>query len=124
MIPADASADPEQTPEFQKKLGAAGTPSRHVVKWHLSGFPLWDGIAASVWLNPSIVAEVQELFVGVNSQFGPGYGDVVSWTPGYEPGLGERKNEVVLRINVPKLEKQILDLIGSPQAPVSGRPLP
>ena len=124
MVPADPSTDTELTPEFLKKLEATGTPVGHVMKWHLSGFPLWDEIAASVWLDPSIITEKQDLFVDVNSQFGPGYGDVVSWTPGYEPGLGERKNEVVLRINVPKLEKQILDLIGSPQAPVSGHPLP
>ncbi|NVN10976.1 nucleoside hydrolase [Nguyenibacter vanlangensis] len=124
MVPADPSTDTELTPDLIKRLGAADTPVAHALRTRPAGFPLWDEIAALVWLDPSLIVKKTELFIDANSQFGPGYGDILSWTPGYEPGLGERKNIVVQKVDVPRLEAEMTTLVARPQPPVSGRPLP
>lgn len=77
-----------------------------------------------MWLDPSLITKKAELFIDVNAQFGAAYGDVLSWTPGYEPGLGEQKNTVVQKVDVPRLENLLKQLIDRPQNPVSGKPLP
>ncbi|MBS1093048.1 nucleoside hydrolase [Gluconobacter wancherniae] len=124
MVPSDPSTDTEFSPELVKRLGSGNTPVAHMVRQNKGGFPLWDEIAVAVWLDPSLITKKAELFIDVNAQFGAAYGDVLSWTPGYEPGLGEQKNTVVQKVDVPRLENLLKQLIDRPQNPVSGKPLP
>ncbi len=77
------------------------------------GFPLWDEIAAGVFLDPSITTSRRSLFVDYDTQFGPGYGDTLSWSAGYEPRLGEQRAEVVLTIDPVKLEALMVRAMGA-----------
>lgn len=124
MVPADPSTDTELTQAFLDRLGRSRTPVARSLKSRPAGFPLWDEIAAAVWLDPTLVKQKVDLFVDVNAQFGASYGDVISWSPGYEPGLGERKNVVVQSVDVPRLEALMEKLVAAPQPPASGRALP
>ncbi|WP_147093822.1 nucleoside hydrolase [Swaminathania salitolerans] len=124
MIPVDPSTDTELTPALLKRLSASATPVARALRTRPTGFPLWDEIAAGVWLDPGIVTRKTDLFIDVNTQFSGSYGDILSWTPGYEPGLGERRNIVVQKIDVKRLEDLMTQRVAAPQKPVSGRPLP
>ena len=75
------------------------------------GFPLWDEIAAAVVIDPGSVRTSQELYVDYNTQFGPGYGDTLSWREGYQPGLGEQKAQVVLAIDPARVEAALVDAV-------------
>ncbi len=81
------------------------------------GFPLWDETAAGAWLDPSLVTKRENLYVDYDTLFGPGYGDVVSWHEGYQPGLGEQKADVVQAIDVKGLEALMVRLIGKSAKP-------
>jgi purine nucleosidase len=67
-----------------------------------------------VWLDPSIVTQHKTLMVDVDTTFGPGYGDTLSWTPTDAPGLGEQPVDVVFDVDVPKFERMALDLLMAP----------
>ncbi|MFT4047727.1 MAG: hypothetical protein QM661_13685, partial [Solimonas sp.] len=54
------------------------------------------------------------LFIDVDTQFGPGYGDTLSWTPGYEPGLGEQRATVVREVDVAGVEQLLVALMSRP----------
>ena len=45
---------------------------------------------------------------------GAGYGNTLSWPAGKGPGLGERDVDVVLEVDVPKLENLVVDLLTRP----------
>ena len=77
------------------------------------GFPLWDEIAAGVWLDPTLVTDQQTLYVDYNSQFGPGYGDTLSWFAPYRPGLGEQPAAVIRTIDAARLEALMVRLMAN-----------
>ncbi|BAT18789.1 nucleoside hydrolase [Asaia bogorensis] len=124
MIPVDPSTDTELTPDLLKRLSRSDTPVSRSLKTREPGFPLWDEIAAAVWLNPGLITQKADLYVDVNTQFGPSYGDILSWSPGYQPGLGEGRTIVVQKIDVPRFEDLMDRLVAAPQPPLSGKPLP
>ncbi|MCQ8241557.1 nucleoside hydrolase [Rhizosaccharibacter radicis] len=119
MVPVDPSTQTELSPALLARLSAADTPVARALRGRPTGFPLWDEIAAAVWLDPSLIRRSHAAFVDTNTQFGPGYGDILSWTPGYEPGLGEQKEQVVEEVDVPRMEAMMQRLVARP---ASGAP--
>lgn len=113
VVPVDPSTATQLTPELQRRLAAAAgagapqTGSARLVASLPAGFPMWDEIAAAVLLDPTLVTHGDRLFVDYDTQFGPGYGDVLSWSAGYNPGLGEQSATVVRAIDVPRFEALI-----------------
>ena len=94
-------------------LAAVATPGvARLIDRMEPGFPLWDEIAAAVWLDPTIVTDRATLYVDYDTQFGPGYGDTLSWRAGYQPGLGERPAEVVRAIDPERLEALMVRAVG------------
>jgi len=124
MVPVDPSTDTEMSTDLVHTLGAGSTPVAQAMRSRAGGFPLWDEIAVAVWLDPTLITKSTNLFVDVNSQLGASYGDIVSWSPGYEPGLGENKNEIVEKVDVPRLEAMLKRIVDLPQPPSTGRPIP
>jgi inosine-uridine nucleoside N-ribohydrolase len=111
MVPVDPAAATELTPELIARISDADTLLAEKLAEAEPGFPLWDIIAAGVWLEPELITASEELFVDVNTMFGPSYGDMLSWSPGYEPGLGEQRQLAVLEIDVAALETLMVDLL-------------
>ncbi|KLD72656.1 nucleoside hydrolase, partial [Xanthomonas hyacinthi DSM 19077] len=85
---------------------------------------LWDELAVAVWLEPTLVVRADALCVDANTQFGAGYGDVLSWAPGYAPGLGEQRQAVVREVDVPRFERMLVRLSTRPAAPAVGVAVP
>jgi purine nucleosidase len=115
MVPADPSTATELTPELLNAMTRAGTPlAQSVKRFSETGFPLWDEIAAAVWLAPALVTRADELAVDVDTSFTAGYGNTLSWPAGGGPGLGERTATVVREIDVPKLERLMIERLTAP----------
>ena len=110
LSPIDPTTKTLFTPELIKRIATADTPVARYVSRHLEGFPMWDELAAAVWLDPSIVTRHETMAVGVDTGTdGAGYGNTLSWPAGKGPGLGERDADVVLDVDVPKLEQLVVD---------------
>ncbi len=112
LSPIDPTTTTLFKPELIKRIAAAGTPVARYVSRHLEGFPMWDELAAAVWLEPSIVTRHEAFAVGIDTNTdGAGYGNTLSWPAGKGPGLGERDIDVVFEVDVPKLERLVGDLL-------------
>jgi purine nucleosidase len=120
MVPVDPSTDTQLTADLLRRMSTANTPISKIMKTREAGFPLWDEIASAIWLDPSLIKKSSSLFVDVNTQFGAGYGDTLSWAPGYEPGLGEQRETVVLEVDVKGVEAMMVRLMTKP-TPSSAR---
>jgi inosine-uridine nucleoside N-ribohydrolase len=113
VVPVDPSTATQLTPKLLTRLTKAARPEvAKFISAQEAGFPLWDEIAAGVFLDPGIITSRRTLFVDYDTQFGPGYGDTLSWSAGYEPKLGEQRAEVVLAIDPAKLEALMVRAVG------------
>ncbi len=119
MVPVDPSTATELTPALRDRISAADTPVSGALASSETGFPLWDIIATGVWLQPGLIEQSEDAYVDINTQFGPSYGDMISWAPGYEPGLDEQRQQAVRTIDVPALESLMESLLTRP-IPTSG----
>jgi purine nucleosidase len=110
QVPVDPSTATLFTPEMIRAVAAADTPvARYVARW-VEGFPLWDEIAAAVWLDPALATLKTTLAVAVDTDpDGSAYGCTLSWGAGKGPGQGERDVEVVLAVDVPRLERLVVE---------------
>lgn len=109
IIPVDPSTSTQLTPRLLSKAAAAlPDPMGDVVANWPSGFPLWDEIAAAVFIDPSLITDSEVLHVDYNTTFGPSYGDTLSWHAPYAPGLGEQPAIVIKAVDPKKLERLLL----------------
>ena len=114
VIPADPSTATELTPALKARLAQVAAPGvARFVAALPPGFPLWDEIAAGVWLDPALVRDRATLFVDYDTVFGPGYGDMLSWHAGYQPGLGEQPADIVRAVDVTGLEAMMVRLLAA-----------
>lgn len=114
-VPVDPSTATELTPELLRALSKTDTPlARAYRRFNETGFPLWDEIALAVWLDPKLIARSDQLDVDVDLSFTAGYGNTLSWAAGHGPGLGERPNLVVREVDVPAMERLMIDLLNRP----------
>lgn len=115
VIPTDPSTATELTPALIARLRAVAPPALAAWIGALEpGFPMWDEIAVGVWLDPSIVTARDTAFVDYDTQFGPNYGDMLSWPAGYQPGIGEQRAELIRTIDPARLEALMRRLLARP----------
>jgi inosine-uridine nucleoside N-ribohydrolase len=105
IVPSDPSTAMQLTPALIERLAkAARPPVAAMIRRMEPGFPMWDEIAAAVWLDSSLVTRRERLWYDFDVQFGPGYGDMLTWHDAYRPGLDEGQADVVLSVDVPRME--------------------
>lgn len=109
--------DPSTATQFDRGLlararGALPELGALTASWgDMIGFPLWDFIGVAVWLDPSIVTSKETLYVDYSTQFGPNYGDTLSWRGKYNPGLGEQAADVIFSIDPERMNDVIVESI-------------
>ena len=116
QIPVDPTTKTFFRKELYAEIGRAGTPVAVYVARYGEGFPMWDELAAAVWLDPSLVKRSQKMLEDVAAGDGADYGSTLSWPIGRGPGLGEREVEVVQDVDVPRFERLTVKLLGASRA--------
>ncbi|EGD58322.1 Inosine-uridine preferring nucleoside hydrolase [Novosphingobium nitrogenifigens DSM 19370] len=118
VVPADPSTATQQTPELIERLAKVASPDlARLIRSLPTGFPMWDEIAAAVFLDPTLVKQHERLYVDYETQFGPSYGDTLSWREHYQPGLGEQPADVIETVDVPRMEALIERLMARSRKP-------
>ena len=117
QIPVDPTTRTFFRKELYAEIGHAATPVAGYVARYGEGFPMWDELAAAVWLDPSLVRRSQKMLVDVAAGDGADYGSTLSWPLGRGPGLGEREVEVVQDVDVPRFERFTVKLLSVARAP-------
>ena len=116
QVPVDPTTGTLFSRELQQRVAAASTPvARYVARW-AEAYPMWDELAAAVWLEPSLITRQERLAVDVDTDPGAGYGNTLSWAAGKSPGLGEPVVEVVFSVDIPRLEKLTVERFSQPDA--------
>jgi len=120
MVPVDPSTGTQWTAAYLATIQSAHTPLTNALGKSISpGFPMWDELAAMVWLDPTIVTRRAALYVDFETSMTAAYGDTLSWTEAYRPKLGEQLQDVVLEVDRAKLETEMRALYTAGGVPVS-----
>ncbi|MDE3201506.1 MAG: nucleoside hydrolase [Acidobacteriota bacterium] len=85
--------------------------ARYIAAWSQERYYMWDEIAACSLLDPSIITREKPLYMDVNINHGPNYGDTLTWTENLKPATGVRLVHLQLNLDLPKFQKMFVDLM-------------
>ena len=74
----------------------------------------WDELAAAAWLDPAIITKEKTLYIDVNLNRGPFYGDTLSWTAANKPSLDLQLVHVQTDLDISRFNKLLIDLMKAP----------
>ncbi len=113
IVPSDPSTATQLSPALLERLAKASRPPVAAFLRRMEpGFPMWDEIAVAVWLDPGIVTKSERLWYDFNTDFGAGYGDMLTWHDAYRPHLDEGQADVVLSVDVARMEALMAKALG------------
>jgi inosine-uridine nucleoside N-ribohydrolase len=84
---------------------------------------LWDELAAAAWLDPEIITAERFVYMDVNINHGPNYGDTLTWSEHARPALPLNKVHAQMDVDLPRLQHMLIQLLTSP-TPGSHTPAP
>ena len=114
QIPVDPTTKTFFKKSFFERIARGRAPFAAYLERFGQQYPMWDELAAALWLDPSLATRTTTLLVDVDLSATAGYGNTLSWNPGEGPGLGERAVNVVMDVDVPRFEALTLSLLSNP----------
>jgi purine nucleosidase len=117
ITPVDISVKTRLGKEIQAAIAKADTPvSRYLTEFSVESF-MWDELSAAALIDPSIITGQKELYVDIDIDHGPSYGQTLFWGPGTELPPYERKAMVQFDVDAPKLYDLYVKLMTQAPAP-------
>jgi purine nucleosidase len=74
----------------------------------------WDELAAAAWLQPDIIRSERHLYVDVNTDHGPNYGDTLTWSGEDKPAIPLQEVHVQMEVDLRKLQQALISLFSAP----------
>jgi purine nucleosidase len=117
--PVDISVKTNITPDLINRIKAGNSlAARYIGKYARlrSNYNyLWDELAAAAWLDPSLIAQKETLFMDVDLDRGAGYGNTLRWTDRDKPKTTEvQPVEVQVDLDLEKFYRLFVDLLTAP----------
>lgn len=85
--------------------------AQYIAKYSKDRYYLWDELTACAWLDPSIITKEQVLYMDVDINHGPTYGDTLTWTEKLKPSLDVQLVHAQLDLDLPRFQKMFVDLM-------------
>ncbi len=121
VIPLDVTDKTRFGKAVYDKVSASGTPVAALFGAEyaktFAGDPearaeVWDTVATAVLLDPSLITESKDLWIDVDTVFGPDYGRALGYAK--SPPLGTQKAKVVKSIDEDRFWQLYTDLLTRP----------
>jgi len=95
-----------------RKAGGAQTPAaKYIAAWSQDRYYLWDELAACAWLDPTLITKEERLYMDVDLNHGPSYGDTITWTEKLKPATGVRLVHAQVDVDLARFQKMFVDLM-------------
>src|SRR5689334_24003392 len=79
ITPIDISVKTIVNPEVRAAIAKADTPvARYLTQYAVDSF-MWDELSAAAMIDPSIITSQKELYVDIDVDHGPSYGQTLFW---------------------------------------------
>jgi purine nucleosidase len=114
ITPIDISVKTKVNPAVKTAIAKANTPiARYLTEYAVDSF-MWDELSAAAMIDPAIVTSQKELYVDIDVEHGPSYGETLFWAPETELPPYEHKATVQFDVNVQKLYDLYIKLMTQP----------
>ena len=114
ITPIDISVKTQVTPEIKAAIAKADTPvARYLSEYSVPSF-MWDELSAAAMLDPSMITGQKELYVDIDIDHGPSYGQTLFWAPGTPVPPYERLATVQFEVDTKKLYDLYIRLMTQP----------
>ena len=92
--------------------------AQYIAKYSADLYYMWDELAAAAWLDPSIITKERVLYLDVDLNRGPNYGDTLSWTEADKPQINLQPVHVQVDLDVARFYKMFIELMKAPPVKV------
>jgi len=114
VTPIDISVKTKLGPEIKAAIANADTPvARYLREYSVDSF-MWDELSAAAMVDPSIITGQKELYVDIDIDHGPSYGETLFWSPGTALPSYERLATVQFDVDAPRLYDLYVKLMTQP----------
>ncbi|HEY6765036.1 MAG TPA: nucleoside hydrolase [Candidatus Sulfotelmatobacter sp.] len=106
ITPIDISVKTKLDKGIQDQIAKSDTPvAKYLTKYSEPGL-MWDELSAAAMIDPSIVTGQRELYVDIDIDHGPSYGETLIWGP--ETSLPSYEHKAIVQFDVDT--KKLYDL--------------
>jgi inosine-uridine nucleoside N-ribohydrolase len=114
ITPIDISVKTTVNPGVKAAIAKSDTPiARYLTEYSVESF-MWDELSAAAMIDPSIVTGQKELYVDIDVDHGPSYGETLFWDTTTEVPPYERKATVQFDVDTAKLYDLYIKLMTQP----------
>jgi inosine-uridine nucleoside N-ribohydrolase len=114
ITPIDISVKTLVNPAVRAAIAKADTPvARYLTQYSVESF-MWDELSAAAMVDPSIITGQKHLYVDIDIDHGPSYGETLFWQPGTELPPYERIATVQFDVDTQKLYDLYVKLMTQP----------
>jgi purine nucleosidase len=110
----DISVKTRMTKAMIVEIAKSSSPSAQYIAKYADEEFLWDELAAAAWLDPSIITKESTLYMDIDISHAAGYGNVLVWAPGLQPGLGEQLVHIPDDLDTDKFYRMFIDAMSRP----------
>jgi inosine-uridine nucleoside N-ribohydrolase len=115
LTTVDISVKTRFTPQMLAEIAKSPNPAaQYLAKYTGEFYYLWDELAAAAWLDPSIITQEEQLYIDVDLNRGPNYGDTLSWTATDRPRTSVKLVNVQTDLNSEKFYRMFIGLMKAP----------
>jgi inosine-uridine nucleoside N-ribohydrolase len=114
ITPIDVSVKTHVTPEIQAAIAKAHTPvAEYLTQYSVPSY-MWDELSACALIDPSIITRTKQLYVDIDVDHGPSYGETLFWSPNEVLPPYEHLATVQFDVNTQKLYDLYIKLMTQP----------
>jgi purine nucleosidase len=115
LTTVDISIKTRFTKAMLDEIARSQSPAARYLAAYTSDFYYcWDELTAAAWLDPAIITKEEKLYIDVNLNRGPSYGDTLSWDETNKPALELQPVHVHTDLDLPRFNKLFVDLMKAP----------
>ncbi len=115
ITPIDISVKTVVNPAVKAAIAKSDTPvARYLTQYSVESF-MWDELSAAAMVDPSIITGQKQLYVDIDIDHGPSYGETLFWQPGTELPSYERIATVQFDVDTKKLYDLYVKLMTQPR---------
>ena len=114
ITPIDVSVKTRVNPEVKAAIAKSDTPvAQYLTKYYADSF-MWDELSAAAMIDPSMITEQKEMYVDIDVDHGPSYGETLFWDPKAQVPPYERVATVQFDVDTKKLYDLYIKLMTQP----------
>jgi purine nucleosidase len=115
LTTVDISVKTRFTKQMFDDIASSPNPAaQYLARYTHEFYYLWDELTAAAWLDPAIITQEQLLYIDVDLNRGPSYGDTLSWTQANKPKTDVQLVHVQTGLDLQKFNTLFVDLMKAP----------